>query len=42
VLCFGADFPSGQPSLRLSGVCLALATFAFATAMPQLLKFNFL
>ena len=38
VLCFGAGFLFGQPALRLSGVYLALATFALATAMPQLLK----
>ena len=38
VICFGAGFLFGQPALRLSGVYLALATFALATAMPQLLK----
>lgn len=42
VLCFGAGFLFGLPALRLSGVYLALATFALATAMPQLLKLNFL
>jgi branched-chain amino acid transport system permease protein len=42
VLCFGAGFLFGKPALRLSGVYLALATFALATAMPQLLKLNFL
>ncbi|MFB6421451.1 branched-chain amino acid ABC transporter permease [Bradyrhizobium tunisiense] len=42
VLCFGAGFLFGQPALRFSGVYLALATFALATAMPQLLKLNFL
>ena len=42
VLCFGVGFLFGQPALRLSGVYLALATFALATAMPQLLKLNFL
>ena len=42
VICFGAGFLFGQPALRLSGVYLALATFALATAMPQLLKLNFL
>ena len=41
VICFGAGFLFGQPALRLSGVYLALATFALATAMPQLLKLNF-
>jgi branched-chain amino acid transport system permease protein len=38
VICFLAGFLFGQPALRLSGVYLALATFALATAMPQLLK----
>src|SRR5690348_81011 len=41
VLCFGAGFLFGQPALRLSGVYLALATFALATAMPQLLKLGY-
>jgi len=41
LICFGAGFLFGQPALRLSGVYLALATFALATAMPQLLKLNF-
>jgi branched-chain amino acid transport system permease protein len=38
VICFAFGFLFGQPALRLSGVYLALATFALATAMPQLLK----
>jgi branched-chain amino acid transport system permease protein len=38
IVCFGFGFLFGQPALRLSGVYLALATFALATAMPQLLK----
>src|SRR6185503_1906877 len=38
LICFGFGFLFGQPALRLSGVYLALATFALATAMPQLLK----
>jgi branched-chain amino acid transport system permease protein len=42
VLCFVVGFLFGLPALRLSGVYLALATFALATAMPQLLKLNFL
>jgi branched-chain amino acid transport system permease protein len=42
VVCFAFGFLFGQPALRLSGVYLALATFALATAMPQLLKLNFL
>lgn len=37
-VCFVAGFLFGLPALRLSGVYLALATFALATAMPQLLK----
>jgi branched-chain amino acid transport system permease protein len=41
LICFGAGFLFGQPALRLSGVYLALATFALATAMPQLLKLGF-
>src|SRR6185369_12621420 len=41
VVCFIFGFLFGQPALRLSGVYLALATFALATAMPQLLKLNF-
>src|SRR5438105_364613 len=34
VICFGFGFLFGQPALRLSGVYLALATFALATPMP--------
>src|SRR3954451_8407531 len=41
IICFAAGFAFGQPALRLSGVYLALATFALATAMPQLLKLGF-
>ncbi len=41
VVCFGFVFLFGQPALRLSGVYLALATFALATAMPQILKLGF-
>jgi len=41
VICFAAGLLFGQPALRLSGVYLALATFALATAMPQLLKLGF-
>ena len=41
ILCFAVGFLFGQPALRLSGVYLALATFALATAMPQLLKLGF-
>src|SRR5215813_2996646 len=41
LLCFAAGFLFGQPALRLSGIYLALATFALATAMPQLLKLGY-
>jgi branched-chain amino acid transport system permease protein len=35
---FGAGFLFGFPALRLHGLYLALATFALAVAMPQILK----
>ncbi len=38
LVCFIFGFLFGLPALRLSGVYLALATFALATAMPQMLK----
>ncbi len=38
IVCFIFGFLFGFPALRLSGVYLALATFALAIAMPQLLK----
>jgi branched-chain amino acid transport system permease protein len=41
LICFVFGFLFGQPALRLSGVYLALATFALATAMPQLLKLGY-
>jgi branched-chain amino acid transport system permease protein len=41
LICFVFGFLFGLPALRLSGVYLALATFALATAMPQLLKLGF-
>src|SRR5438067_3726155 len=41
LICFGFGFLFGQPALRLSGVYLALATFALAAAIPQLLKLGF-
>lgn len=41
VICFIFGFLFGLPALRLSGVYLALATFALATAMPQILKLGF-
>ena len=37
-VCLVAGFLFGLPALRLEGVYLALATFALAVAMPQLLK----
>ena len=40
-VCFVTGFLFGVPALRLSGVYLALATFALATAMPQLLKLRY-
>jgi branched-chain amino acid transport system permease protein len=38
LVCFIAGYLFGLPALRLSGIYLALATFALAVAMPQLLK----
>jgi branched-chain amino acid transport system permease protein len=38
LVALGAGFLLGLPALRLSGLYLALATFAFAVAMPALLK----
>jgi len=38
VICFIFGFLFGFPALRLSGIYLALATYALAVAMPQLLK----
>jgi branched-chain amino acid transport system permease protein len=40
VVCFVAGFLFGLPALRLEGVYLALATFALAVAMPQILKLS--
>jgi branched-chain amino acid transport system permease protein len=37
---FVAGFLFGFPALRLSGLYLALATFALSVATPQLLKYN--
>jgi len=41
LVSFAAGYLFGKPALRLSGVYLALATFALATAMPQFLKLHF-
>ncbi len=40
VVCLVAGFLFGLPALRLEGLYLALATFALATAMPQILKYS--
>jgi len=39
-LCFVVGFLFGLPALRLQNLYLALATFALAVAMPQILKFH--
>ncbi len=39
-LCFAFGFMVGFPALRLAGHYLALATFALALAVPQLLKYK--
>jgi branched-chain amino acid transport system permease protein len=38
-VCFLAGFLFGLPALRLEGLYLALATFALALAVPQILKY---
>jgi branched-chain amino acid transport system permease protein len=40
LLCFSFGFLMGFPALRLAGHYLALATFALALAVPQLLKYK--
>jgi branched-chain amino acid transport system permease protein len=40
IVCFAFGFLFGLPALRLEGIYLALATFALAIAMPQILKFS--
>lgn len=40
VVCFMFGFLFGLPALRLEGIYLALATFALAVAIPQILKFS--
>jgi branched-chain amino acid transport system permease protein len=39
-VCFVIGFLFGLPALRLQNLYLALATFALAVAMPQILKFH--
>ena len=39
LLCFVVGFLFGVPALRLEGLHLALATFALALAVPQILKY---
>lgn len=39
-VCFIVGFLFGLPALRLQGIYLALATFALAVALPQILKFQ--
>jgi branched-chain amino acid transport system permease protein len=40
VVCLALGFLFGLPALRLEGLYLALATFALALAVPQLLKYK--
>jgi len=42
LMCFGLGFLMGFPALRLGGHYLALATYALALAVPQLLKYRHL
>lgn len=42
VVCLIVGYLFGRPALKLEGVYLALATFALAVAMPQLLKYKHL
>ena len=39
-VCFLVGFVFGLPALRLQGLYLALASFALAAALPQILKFQ--
>jgi len=39
IVCLAAGFLFGLPALRLEGLYLALATFALALAVPQILKY---
>jgi branched-chain amino acid transport system permease protein len=40
LICLITGFAFGLPALRLEGIYLALATFALASAIPQLLKWT--
>ena len=40
LVCLALGFLMGFPALRLGGLYLALATFALAVAMPQMLKWK--
>jgi branched-chain amino acid transport system permease protein len=42
IVCFVVGYLFGLPALRLEGVYLALATFALAIAVPQILKYRHL
>jgi branched-chain amino acid transport system permease protein len=42
VVCFATGYLFGQPALKLEGHYLALATFALALAVPQILKYKWL
>jgi branched-chain amino acid transport system permease protein len=41
-ICFVVGYLFGQPALKLEGHYLALATFALALAVPQILKYKWL
>ena len=40
IVCFIVGYLFGLPALKLEGHYLALATFALAIAVPQILKYN--
>ena len=40
LVCFVVGYLFGLPALRLEGHYLALATFALAIAVPQILKYK--
>ena len=42
VICFVVGYLFGQPALKLEGHYLALATFALALSVPQILKYKWL